>query len=77
LTEDLAQRGGLTLRSALQQGHIQINTISSKPIITIAPHLHNTWQASTAIVLLRLVVIKAVQITKRRGQPSASVWDRF
>lgn len=75
LVKDLAERGRFDIKSALQQGDVHIFMDVGRPKVEIAPHLQNTWQASTATVFIRLLLIRAAQLSKRRKSNSISVQE--
>ena len=75
LFKDLLERGGLDIRLVLKRGEVRVTPSAGKMNFTIAPHLQNTWQASTASVLLRLIVSRTLQIAGRGESQSISVWD--
>jgi len=75
LSKDLSERGGWDIMSALKRGEVRVTPSAGKINFTFAPHLQNTWQASTASVLLRLVIRRTVQIAGRGVSQSVSVWD--
>ncbi|HLB48408.1 MAG TPA: transposase [Anaerolineales bacterium] len=75
LYKDLSERGGLDIKSVLKRGEVQVTPSAGKINFTFAPHLQNTWQASTASVLLRLVTRRALQIAGRGKSQSVSVLD--
>lgn len=77
LVQDMAQRGGFSIRSAIQQGDILLDATAGKVSARFAPHWQNTWQAATASILLQLVIARA-SLTFKSGRPvPASIWDQL
>jgi transposase len=68
LFSDLSTRGGLDLAQALQDGAIRFNQIGSLVTLTIPLTLPDTWQWSTAVLGLRLVIEKV-----KRHYPSIRI----
>jgi len=58
LYKDLLMRGGLDVKLALDQGDIRFVKTAGKTRIRFASRLQNTWQASTAVLILRLATLK-------------------
>jgi transposase len=77
LFKDLLVRGGLDINLALQQGDIRFALAVGRLRVEFAPHLQDTWQASTALLILQLAIKKAGQKSKRGHSKSASVLDRL
>jgi len=64
LLKDLFVRGGLDIKSAMDQGDIRIFSVAGKTKIQFAPHLLDTWQASTALLVLQLAAKKIGKTSK-------------
>ncbi len=61
LLTDLTERGGLDLLATLQSHEIDIQSAGSGRLnITLPPEFENTWQASTAILLICLLLAERV-----------------
>jgi len=53
---DLYQRGGLDLQQAFENNEISINKDPSGGLnFVFPPHLKNTWQITTAILIIYLL----------------------
>jgi len=74
LHTDLSERGGLSIRSALRQRDIHVFADVNGLRVEFAPHLQNTWQASTALVIVQFIISRAMQIHKRSKSRSTSTW---
>ena len=64
LFKDLLVRGRLDIQSALYQGDIRVTPVLRKIRVEFAPHLQDTWQASTALLFLQLVAKKIHKTSK-------------
>ena len=75
LIKDLSERGGLDIKLAIRQGYIRFSPALGKIRVEFAPSLLDTWQASTALLVLQLALKKAGQKPKWGKSNSASVLD--
>ena len=71
LAKDLLLRGGLDIRSALRNGDIRPSIAARKIRIEFAPRLQDTWQASTALLLLQLIIKRAAKKSKQGGSTTS------
>ena len=71
LFKDLLVRGGLDIRSAMRNGDIRLSTAARKIRIEFAPRLQDTWQASTALLLLQLMIKRAAKKSKQGGSTTS------
>lgn len=56
LYQDLRDRGGLDLETALLDGAIQLSRRGRKWSYSVSPHLHGTWQLDTARIFIWEVI---------------------
>ena len=64
LFQDLSVRGRLDIQLALRQGDIRVIPVAAKIRIEFASHLRDTWQSSTASLILQ----RAAQRVRKRSK---------
>ena len=66
LNAHLSQCGGLDILSALGDGELALHRQDGKWTFRDAPHLQDTWQFDTALLLLRVIIKQAEKRAARR-----------
>ena len=77
LVHDLQHRGGLNLQLAMQLGQVQFATHSGRLVAGLVQYPPDTWQGSTASVLLQLLLRLRVQTLLRGRQSVVSYPDHL